>query len=91
MKVRYTKAALRQLGAILSYIAEHSPQGAQNVQARLGRLMAALETQPLIGARTNKPGVRRAVAAPYPYIVLYEVRGDEIIIRAVRHGARKEH
>jgi toxin ParE1/3/4 len=89
VKVRHTRAALRQLGAILAYIETHSPQGALKVKARIAQLIGILETQPFIGAATNKRGIRRAVAAPYPYIVLYEVRDGEIVIRAVRHGARR--
>ena len=64
MKVRYTKSALRQLSAILAYIETHSPQGAQKVQARIARLIGALEMQPFIGVATSKRGVRRAVAIP---------------------------
>jgi hypothetical protein len=26
--------------------------------------------------------------SPYPYLIFYEVVGDEVIIHAVRHGAR---
>lgn len=91
MKVRYTRTALKQLNAILGHIETHSPQGARNVQARIARLTGALETQPFSGAATNKRGIRRAVAAPYPYVILYEVRKREAIIRAVWHGARREH
>jgi toxin ParE1/3/4 len=25
---------------------------------------------------------------PYPYLIFYEVAGDEIVVHAVRHGAR---
>jgi plasmid stabilization system protein ParE len=26
--------------------------------------------------------------SPYPYLIFYEVAGEEVIIHAVRHGAR---
>jgi toxin ParE1/3/4 len=29
------------------------------------------------------------VITPYPYLVLYEPTDDEIIVHAIRHGARK--
>lgn len=41
-----------------------------------------------MGKRTEDPTIRRLTAFPYPYLVFYEVTGTEIIIHAVRHGAR---
>jgi toxin ParE1/3/4 len=35
LKLRYTPKALAELADILAYIAERSPQGARNVQARI--------------------------------------------------------
>jgi toxin ParE1/3/4 len=43
---------------------------------------------PRIGRRTCDPAIRRMAVTPYPYLVLYEVSEDEIIIHAVRHAAR---
>ncbi len=88
MKVRYTRSALRQLEKLLAYIEAHSPQGAKNVQMRLQELLGILEMQPLIGRATDDPRIRRIVATPYPY-VLYQVRTGEIVVRSIRHGARK--
>lgn len=88
MKLRYTLPALGDLSAILNYVATHSPQGARRVQVRIQTVIDLLLIQPLIGTRTSDPGIRRLPTAPYPYLVFYEVRDDEIIIHAVRHGAR---
>jgi plasmid stabilization system protein ParE len=88
VKVRYTLPALADLVAILDYIAEHSPQGARRVQARIQAIIDILPVQPLIGTLTREPTIRRLPAVPYPYLVFYEVTESEIIIHAVRHGAR---
>ena len=32
--------------------------------------------------------MRRIPATPYPYLIFYEVSGDEIVVHAVRHSAR---
>jgi hypothetical protein len=29
------------------------------------------------------------IASPYPYLIFYEVTGDEIVIHGVRHSARR--
>jgi toxin ParE1/3/4 len=43
----------------------------------------------MIGTRTDDPTIRRMTVSPYPYLVFYEPTDDGIIIRAVRHAARK--
>jgi plasmid stabilization system protein ParE len=43
---------------------------------------------PAVGARTDDPVIRRMPVTRYPYLVFYEVRDDEIIVHAIRHGAR---
>jgi toxin ParE1/3/4 len=88
VKVRYTLPALADLESILDYIAVHSPQGAKRVQARIKAIVDLLLVHPGIGVRTNDPSIRRLTTKPYPYLVFYEVTETEIIIHAVRHGAR---
>jgi toxin ParE1/3/4 len=82
VRLRYTLPALADLSAILDYIAAHSPQRARRVQARIQALTDLLLLYPHIGRRTNDPAIRRMTTTPYPYLV------SEIIIHAVRHGAR---
>jgi toxin ParE1/3/4 len=47
-----------------------------------------LTHHPDIGIRTEDHTIRRLTTLPYPYLVFYEVTDAEIIIHAVRHGAR---
>jgi toxin ParE1/3/4 len=44
---------------------------------------------PLAGAVTDEPTIRRIATTPYPYLVFYEATDAEIIVHAVRHGARE--
>lgn len=88
MRLRWTLPALADLDAVLDYIATHSPQGARNVQARLRAVIELLLHYPYIGTPTRDPTIRRISTPPYPYLIFYEVAGDELIIHAVRHGAR---
>jgi toxin ParE1/3/4 len=80
VKLHYTLPALADLRSILDYIAAHSPQGAKRVQQRIQTNIDLLLIHPLIGVRTDDPVIRRLTTSPYPY--------TEIIIHAVRHGAR---
>jgi toxin ParE1/3/4 len=88
VKLRYTLPALADLNSILDYIAARSPQGARRVQERIQGIIGLLPTNPDLGVRTDDPTIRRLTTPPYPFLVFYEVAGTEIIIHAVRHGAR---
>jgi toxin ParE1/3/4 len=88
VKLRYTVPALADLKAILDYIAAASPQGARRVQKRIQNVINLALVHPEIGVRTDDPTVRRLTTTPYPFLVFYEIVVDEIVIHAVRHGAR---
>jgi toxin ParE1/3/4 len=88
LKLRYTLPALADLVAILDEIDRHSPQGARRVKVRIQTIINLLLLHPLIGTRTDDSAIRRMTTPPYPYLVFYEPTEDEIIIHAIRHGAR---
>jgi toxin ParE1/3/4 len=88
VKVRYTLSALADLEAILDYVTEQSPQGANRIKARIQAIERLLAQHPLSGARTRLPWLRRITVSPYPYLIFYEATDSEAIIHAVRHSAR---
>jgi toxin ParE1/3/4 len=88
VKLRFTRPALTDLSALLDAIATQSPPGARRVHRRIQAVIALLPLHPHIGILTDTPGIRRITTPPYPYLVFYEVAEAEIIIHAVRHGAR---
>jgi toxin ParE1/3/4 len=88
MRLRFTLPALADLESILDYVVEHSPQGASRIRARIRTVTDLLLRYPQAGAVTEDPTIRRVTTRPYPYLVFYEVTDEEIIVHAVRHGAR---
>jgi addiction module RelE/StbE family toxin len=88
VRLRYTSHALADLERLLDDIALQSPQGARRVQARLKAVIDLLTHHPNIGQVTSRAGTRRLVASPYPYLIFYRVDADEVVIHAIRHGAR---
>jgi toxin ParE1/3/4 len=88
VRLRYTLPALADLNAILDNISARSPHGARRVQARIKAVTDLLLQHPHIGRRTDDPAIRRMTTTPYPYLVFYEATEAEIIIHAIRHGAR---
>lgn len=89
MRLRPTRPATRQLDVVLGSIARHDPSGARRVQARLRAVMHLLLRYPHAGQATARRGVRRMVAAPYPYAVTYRVENDAVVVLGVRHTARR--
>jgi toxin ParE1/3/4 len=88
VRLRYTLPALADLTSILDYVAERSPQGAARIHARIRAVTDLLLQYPLAGAVTDGPTIRRITTTPHPYLIFYEAADAEIIIHAVRHGAR---
>jgi toxin ParE1/3/4 len=88
MRLRYTVPALADLASILDYVAERSPQGAKRIHARIRAVTDLILQYPLAGVATDDPAIRRMTTIPYSYLIFYEATDDEIIIHAVRHGAR---
>ena len=88
MKIRYTLPALADLDSTLTYISATSPKGAARVQKRIQDAISLLLAHPEIGLRTDDPEIRRLTTTPYPFLIFYEIGSDEIIIHAIRHGAR---
>ncbi len=88
MRLRYTLPALADLASILDYIADRSPRGAPRIHTRIRAVTYLLVRHPLAGARTDDPAIRRITTKPYPYLIFDEATDAEIIIHAMRHGAR---
>jgi toxin ParE1/3/4 len=88
VRLRYTTLALADLKDLSGYLDPRSPQGARRVRQRIKALIERLPDQPFVGKRTEDPTIRRLTTPPYPYLIFYEVTDAEIIIHAIRHGAR---
>ncbi|WP_411903185.1 type II toxin-antitoxin system RelE/ParE family toxin [Methylorubrum thiocyanatum] len=88
MRIRFTRPALADLKTLTEYIADRSPRGAQRVRQRIKASLERLGDHPSLGRQTDDPTIRRLTTAPYPYLIFYEATGTDIIVHAVRHGAR---
>jgi plasmid stabilization system protein ParE len=89
MRVRLTATALAELAEILDYIAAENPSAAERVAARFDDTVERLARFPYSAVATDDPSIRMAVLGRYPYLIFYTVADDEVVIRNIRHGARK--
>ena len=74
---------------LADYLFDHVPERAPNLVRDLFEAPAALLTFPHRGRPGKKPGTRELVLIRLPYIVVYAVRGDEIFIARILHGAQQ--
>jgi toxin ParE1/3/4 len=88
MKIRYTATALTELDDILSYIANDNPLAASEVAAIIRATIARLAEYPRMAIETDVPGVRISPVLPYRYIIFYNIGGEYLIVRNIRHAAR---
>jgi toxin ParE1/3/4 len=89
MKLRFTRAAQRDLVEIHAYVSKDSPTIASRFVARLIERARDLADQPFSGRKTDEPNVRVVVAARLRYLIFYAIAGDEIHVTHIRHTSRR--
>jgi len=89
MNVVYAPRALRDLEVISAYLLERSPSGAANVLGAIKSTIDTLSYFPQIGRLLDDAGHRRVPVVRYPYVVLYRIYGDELLILHIRHTSRR--
>jgi len=89
MRVRFTDTANDETYQLLAHIAADNPSAAAAVAGIIEATVARLSGFPRLGAATDVPGVRIIVARPHPYLVFYAIERDVLIVRNVRHPARR--
>jgi toxin ParE1/3/4 len=89
MRVHWTTPALRDLKTIGDYIAKDSRASAAKIISRIFNQTDMLATTPHMGRGGRVPNTRELVISETPFIVPHRVRGDEVQILAVFHGARR--
>lgn len=89
MRVIWAPEARRQLAEIWHYIALDNPKGADRMVTRLVTAVEKLSHFPHLG-RPGREDSRELVVAGTPFIVVYRVRGEEIRIGTVLHGAQRD-
>jgi hypothetical protein len=50
----------------------------------------SLENHPRLGRAGTEPGIRELIIGGTPYIVLYRVSGQRVIISTIWHGAQRK-
>jgi toxin ParE1/3/4 len=90
MRIRFTATAFAEITDIRDYIAKDNPAAARAVVLRIEQVVAHIANFPHIARAIDETGVRMFPVGPFPYLIFYTLEGNEIIIRNVRHGRRRQ-
>ena len=87
-EVVWLSSALQQIADQVSYIAQFDPIAAEDIGERLKAAGKSPDTFPNRGRPGRRTGRRELVTVP-PYVLEYQVRGDQVVILSVRHGRQR--
>jgi toxin ParE1/3/4 len=75
--------------AIFDYIEADNPRASAATDLRIKRTAEQLARFPMMGGGGRVPGTRELVIARTPYIAVYRIKGESLLILRVLHGARQ--
>lgn len=89
MTVRWVALARTDLLAIFDYVVARNPRAAMRLFDEIEGEVRGLADYPRIGRPGRHPNTRELTISGTPYIVTYRLKGREIQILRVLHGARQ--
>lgn len=89
MRVLWTEPASDDLTRIVEYIRRDNPSAAARVARTIYEGVAQLKQMPERGRPGFAENTRELVFSPWPYIAVYEVVADCVMILRIRHTAQK--
>ena len=89
MKICWTEGANSNLDQVEKYIAQDNPPAAVATVKKIIEAAQMLTDYPTIGKRGRERGTRELVVAGLPYIIIYVVHLEELVVIRVLHTAMK--
>jgi len=89
MRLVWTEPAMRDLASAQAWIAHDRPLAAASQVQRVVDAVRRLRDFPNVGRPGRRGGARELVVPGGPFIVAYRIRGEEIAILRIFHGARR--
>lgn len=90
VEIVWSPLARVRLREIHAFIALDNPDAAERVATRIVAVVEALRIHPSLGRAGAEPGFRELVIGGTPYIVLYRVKGKQVTILTILHGAQRK-
>src|SRR5689334_12824258 len=89
MRLRWVRESMSDLGNIRAYIGRDSARAAERVRLQIIEAARQLEHLPRLGHPGRRAGTRELGVPGLPYIIVYRVDHDELVILGIFHGAQE--
>ena len=87
MKVIWTDGAVEDLTEIVEYIKRDSPEAARRLAKHIFEKALSLGSMPR-GHKRKPDGAWELLMVPWPYVLVYEIVSDAVLLEGVRHASR---
>ncbi|MGO9404634.1 MAG: type II toxin-antitoxin system RelE/ParE family toxin [Terriglobales bacterium] len=88
VEIVWSALARTRLREIRAYVAQDKPEAAERLAIRIVAMVETLRNHPYLGRVGAEPAIRELVIGRTPYIVLYRVQGQRVVISTIWHGAQ---
>lgn len=85
MKIIWRKRAERAYLEQIAYVRERHRKAAERLQAAVDHRLALLGRHPEMGRPSRRQGVRELVISDTPYVAVYQIADDAIIVLQFFH------
>jgi len=93
VRFRALSVAVRELVEAIEWYVARSPEAAAALADEYDRAVEQIKSHPRRHARAefihSPRDIRQFLMRKFPYVVYYEIAGDEVVVLAVSHAARE--
>jgi toxin ParE1/3/4 len=89
VEICWSALARTRLREIRAYLAQDKPEAAERLALRIVALVETLRNHPHLGRVGIEPGIRELLVGGTPFIVLYRVQGQRVVISTIWHAAQR--
>lgn len=89
MRLEWSRFAMADRDDIFTYIEAESPRAAVMIDERISEQVRQLSRYPESGRKGRVDGTRELVIMGTPYVAVYRLGEDAVLILRVLHGARQ--
>lgn len=88
VEIVWSASARTRLREIRAYVAKDKPEAAERLAIRIVAMVETLRNHPYLGRVGAEAAIRELVIGRTPYVVLYRVQGQRVVISTIWHGAQ---
>ena len=89
VEIVWSALALSRLQQLRAYVAQDKPEAAGRLATRIVAIVETLRNHPHLGRAGAEEGLRELVVGGTPYIVLYRIKHEQVMIFTIWHGAQR--